>query len=389
MRPQSAFSLGFALLVSSVFLSACGLTFAPSVIDVSTPAASPVLTSMTYAERLSPVVMMTERRASHSATLLPNGTVLLAGGFQEDGRGHEPAIASAELYDPTTNTFTKTGNLQEPRSGHEAVSLPDGMVLVVGGWGASERLASAELYDPVTGHFQVTGHMAAPRAGLTATLLPNGTVLIAGGMPNSTTLQGVAEVYDPAKRSFTTTGSLQDARAAHTATLLDDGTVLLIGGSAGNDRILASAERFDPNTGQFTTVGTLHAVRHKHAAIRLPDGNVLVLGGADARDWQGKYSSTEIYDITSGTFREGPALQRERFKLAGAVVVLANNTILVGGGHRQLELFNPLTARFTTSQRLDNDYYFATVTPLNDGRVLVAGGYTPSIEATDHAWVYQ
>jgi hypothetical protein len=331
---------------------------------------------------------MTERRASHSATLLSDGTVLLSGGFQEDGRGHEPSIASAEVYDPTTNTFTKTGNLQEPRSGHEAVLLPDGLVLIVGGWGASERLTSAELYDPRTGHFQVTGRMAGPRAGLTATLLPNRTVLIAGGMQDTSTPQQVAEIYDPATRSFTTGGRMVEARAAHTATLLEDGSVLLIGGSAGNDHILASAERFDPNTGQFTAVGDLHAVRHKHAAVRLSNGNVLVLGGADARDWQGKYSSTEIYDMSSGTFMEGPALQRERFKLPGAVVVLANNTILVGGGHRQLELFNPLTARFTASQRLDNDYYFATVTRLNDGRVLVAGGYTPSIEATDHAWVY-
>jgi WD40 repeat protein len=330
---------------------------------------------------------MNARRAAHTATLLPDGNVLIAGGFREEGTA-EIAIASAEIYSPETNTFTPTGDLNEARSGHTATVLPDGKVLIVGGWGVRQRTATAELYDPQTGTFTVTASMLGPRAGMTATLLQDGRVLIAGGDSARNSFQWVAEIYDPGTNTFTPAGSLNSGRFAHTATLLKDGAVLVVGGSSGDDGVLSSAEIYDPTTGQFTFTGSLSQVRYKHAAVLLPDGNVLVLGGSNQDDWQGKYTSAEIYDAQAGAFTSAPDLNNERFKLAEAAVLLNNGNVLVGGGNRQMEIFDTSSRRFVLSQRLDNHYYFAVLTVLKDGRVLITGGYDPGIQPTDQAWIY-
>lgn len=129
---------------------------------------------------LSPTLKMNAERAAHTATLLPDGKVLIAGGFREEGTS-EVAISSAEIFDPATNTFTPTNDLNEPRNGHTATLLPNGKVLLAGGWNQHGRTATAEVYDPQTGAFEYTGSLMALRQGLTATLLHNGQVLIAGG----------------------------------------------------------------------------------------------------------------------------------------------------------------------------------------------------------------
>jgi WD40 repeat protein len=330
---------------------------------------------------------MNAQRAAHTATLLPDGKVLIAGGFREEGTT-EIAIASAEIYDPETNTFTPTGDMHEARSGHTATVLPNGKVLIVGGWGARQRTATAELYDPQTGEFSYTASMFEPRAGMTATLLKDGRVLIVGGDSTRNMPQLVAEIYDPDTNAFVPTGSLNSGRSAHTAILLNDGTVLVVGGSSGGDSVLSSAEIYDPTTGQFRLTGSLSRVRYKHAAVLLPDGNVLVMGGSNQNDWQGKYTSAEIYDATVGTFASAGDLNSERFKLADAVVLLNNGNVLVGGGNRQMEIFDTRSRRFILSKQLDNHYYFAVLTLLKDGRVLITGGYDPRIQPTDQAWIY-
>src|SRR5688500_8873242 len=174
---------------------------------------------------LSSPLKMNDERAAHSATLLPDGKVLIAGGFREEGTT-EVAIASAEIFDPVTNTFTPTSDMNEPRNGHTATLLPNGKVLLAGGWNQQGRTATAELYDPLTGTFEYTGSLMAPRQGLTAILLNNGQVLIAGGDSARNTPQLTAELYDPATETFTSTGTLKDGRFGHTATLLSDGKVL-------------------------------------------------------------------------------------------------------------------------------------------------------------------
>ncbi|MDQ3248097.1 MAG: hypothetical protein M3Q45_02700 [Chloroflexota bacterium] len=366
-------------LLASLLLTAC----LAKPVQIPAPQADPV-------GEVTPLVMtnMKVRRAAHTATLLSNGQVLLTGGFQEDGKGHELPITDAELYNPETNTFIPTGALNSARSGHTATRLPDGQVLIVGGWGRANRTANAELYDPATGQFVPTGSLAAERAGMTATLLKNGKVLIAGGEQTSSKPLLVAEIYDPATHSFTATSALNGDRSGHTATLLQNGNVLLIGGKASGDGVLASAELYDPATGVFTFTGNLHSVRHKHAAVGLQDGNVLVVGGSDERDWQGKYASAEIYNVAKGVFVQTAALNSERFKLADAVVLLDNGNILIAGGHRQLELFDAQLQQFTPQQPLQTAYYFATSTLLENGAVLIAGGYNGDIRVTDQAWIY-
>ncbi len=336
---------------------------------------------------LSPALMMNAERAAHTATRLQDGSVLIAGGFREEGT-REIAIASAEIFSPATQTFTPTGAMNEPRDGQTATLLPDGRVLLVGGWNLTSRSSTAELYDPQTGEFEYTGSLMAPRQGMTATLLKNGQVLIAGGDSAQHTSQLTAELYDPAARTFTPTGALNYGRMAHTATLLMDGSVLLAGGGAGNGEVLASAEIYDPATGQFTLTGEANLRRYKHAAVLLKDGNVLILGGSNEKDWTGKYDSAEIYDVKTSTFTKISSMRQKRFKLPDAAVLLSDGNVLIGGGDRQIEIFDAQSQTFVPAGTLDEDYYYPALTLLQDGQVLITGGYNRNILPSDKAWLY-
>jgi len=194
-------------------------------------------------ETWSPTGRLITPRAQHSATLLPNGKVLIAGGSTGYGNG---VMASSELYDPAAGTSTFTGSLGIPRYRHKAMLMPDGRVLVVGGFDRENNthpLASAELYDPASGTWTATGSLGSARGRFTATLLPNGKVLVAGGDDDTTTFSS-AELYDPASGVWTATGSLITARRFHSAALLPNGKVLMAGGYDGSNNILSSAELF-------------------------------------------------------------------------------------------------------------------------------------------------
>lgn len=176
---------------------------------------------------------MVQPRAFHTATVLGDGRVLVAGGFNSFGGGE---AIEAELFDPATETFTYTGSLAHPRGGHAAVRLDDGRVLVVGGMdGAWDYVPGAELWDPDTGAFGPAGALATPRMDHTATLLADGRVLVAGGVDGEGRRLDALEVWDPATLAFTPAGArLGAARAMHTATPLPDGRVLLVGGEDGS-----------------------------------------------------------------------------------------------------------------------------------------------------------
>src|SRR5437762_2574025 len=149
-----------------------------------------------------------------------------------------------------SGTWTATGSLGTAHASHTATLLPNGKVLVAGGVDYSGTLGSAELYDRASGTWMATGSLGNARAGHTATLLPNRMVLVAGGVDSSGHSAASAELYDPASGTWTATGSLGTARSSHTATLLPNGKVLVVGGEGGDTGgPLASAELYDPASG--------------------------------------------------------------------------------------------------------------------------------------------
>ena len=305
-------------------------------------------------------------RYSHTATLLRNGMVLVAGGFDSSLTG---VSASAELYDPASGTWTPTGSLNTARVLHTATLLPNGMVLVAGGLDSSllDVSASAELYDPASGTWTAMGSLNTARSEHTATLLPNGMVLVAGGHGALAS----AELYDPASGTWTTTGSLNTARSEHTATLLPNGMVLVAGGS--NSR---SAELYDPASGSWTTTGSLNTARQLHTATLLPNGMVLVAAGYNSN--HGFFASAELYDPASGTWTPTGRLNTAR--VLHTATLLPNGMVLVAGGQgapASAELYDPASGTWTITGSLHYRRYSHMATLLPDGMVLVAGGVVP------------
>jgi|HubBroStandDraft_6_1064221.scaffolds.fasta_scaffold130628_2 hypothetical protein len=267
----------------------------------------------------------------HTATLLKTGSVLLAGGFVNSVWDYGPATSynEADLYDSATGAFSGTGNMTANRGGHTATLLADGKVLIAGGADTDPTgtgLSSAELYEPTTGTFTPTGSMAVGRYLHTATLLQDGTVLIVGGALTSTTDPvATAEIYDPVTGVFTTTGAMATAREQQTATPLADGRVLIVGGttsSAGDTT--ATAEIYNPSTGSFSATGSMAEARSLHTATLLSSGKVLVAGGGNEN------STAEVYDPTAGTFSITGGMEIGRS--GHTATLLPNGSVLVAGG---------------------------------------------------------
>ena len=252
------------------------------------------------------------------AVLLDDGRVLVVGLSATD-----PRSAVAQIYDPASGAFRSI-----ERSGHEgqaAVRLADGRVLIVGQDLIGVGNGSAVIFDPASDTFSATGPAIVQRGlYVTATLLDNGRVLVAGGEPS-----GSAEIYDPKSGTFAPTGSLTTARDAFTATSLVDGRVLVVGGSDGGTGALASAEIYDPVNGAFALTGSMAAPRFGHVAALLPDGRVLVIGGGAGTQDRSTESTAEIYDPATGVFTPAPAPTTNR--LGATAVSLADGNVLVLG----------------------------------------------------------
>jgi probable HAF family extracellular repeat protein len=338
------------------------------------------------AGRFSTTGSASNARTLHSATLLPNGKVLVAGGFNPGG----PTIASAEVYDPNTGLFSATGSLNTARRDHTATLLPNGKVLIAGGR-LPPAYAGAEVYDPDTGRFTPTGSMSTPRANHTATLLSNGKVLVTGGLNAGATLAS-AELYEPNTGIFTPTGGLNTARATHTATLLPDGRVLIAGGDNGTTTAFASAELYDPDTGKFSTTGSMSTARTIHAATLLPPstvrphGKVLITGGGSNPTTGVPYlASAEIYDPDTGAFSPTGSMSSARWyhsaTLLPAYELRPHGKVLIAGGDMgrttvlaSAELYDPDTGHFSPTGSLITGRTSHTATLLPNGAVLFAEG---------------
>jgi hypothetical protein len=338
----------------------------------------------------------------YTATRLTGGKILIAGG--NDGTQY---LANAYLYDPETGIFTPTGSLRQARAYHTATLMQDGRVLIAGGMGSfawpgdpnatvkEQGVRWGEVYNPVSGAFEAlavdpahpgfpAGYMRSAHAQVGAdspgsgTLLANGQVLVTGGTDSGTNYSDVfdptsnqfdlsnivpdpqgsgwvlqdapnskptyegqssvtlddgrafltggvawastpqtrnqADVFSGSSQSFNPVGHMLTPRSLHTVTKLLNGKVLIVGGfdtylSAGNGwyfgRSTPTAELYDPATGSFSPTGSLNSSRAAHSALLLPSGEVLITGGLTG-DGTNTYlypKTVEIYDPASGTFR--------------------------------------------------------------------------------------
>lgn len=321
---------------------------------------------------------LTIPRVGHTATLLSNGKVLLAGGLS-----HGDYQTTAEVYDSATGIFSATGRLNYERNAHTATLLTNGKVLLAGGDEGFGPHKSAELYDPASGTFSATGSLASPRFSSTATRLPNGKVLIVGGdfSDDGNPFNAIAavELYDPAAGTFSTVGNLSGARFSHSATLLADGRVLIAGGFGSG--VLSSAQLYDPATGTISTTGSLLTKRYDHAAALLPNGKVLIAGGWTldvATSTTGPLSSAELYDPASGTFSATGSLARVRSN--PTATLLPDGSVLIAGGRDDgsnlstAELYDPVSGTFKAAGSPAIARSSHTATLLSSGKVLLAGG---------------
>jgi hypothetical protein len=279
--------------------------------------------------RWTAAASMSVPRVGHTATLLRTGKVLVAGGHMF-AASPSHVLDSAELYDPVTGTWSLTGTMGATRSYHTATMLPDGRVLVTGGLDALRTTATSEIYDPATGAWTLTGAMLTPRYWFDAAALPDGRVLVAGGYGED--ILATAELYDPVTGRWAATGSLNRPRLGLTLTSLDDGTVLAVRGSDSDDlgTMIRSAELYDARTGTWTMAGDSGFGSILHTATRLRSGDVLVSGGFGEASGTRYVALTVLYRPTTGEWiRVGDAPVPMN---AHAAALLADGQLLLVGG---------------------------------------------------------
>ena len=331
-------------------------------------------------------------RYEHSATLLDDGTVLIAGGINCPSAGPCSYLSSAEIYNPTSGIFTSTGSLSTARSA-PAVLLGTGKILIAGGYacdssGNCASLQSAELYDPVARTFSSAGSMTVSRSGQTMTMLGSGKVLVAAGenctSSTSCTSLNSAEVYDPVAGTFAATGSLTAARFTASAVRLTSGKVLIAGGFDGTN-YPAAAEIYDLVAGTFSTTGSLNTPRVSATATVLDNGSVLIAGGSTCGSPGCPTATTEEY-TTNGYFSYTtyPTGNMTVARFDQTATLLTNGSVVLAGGYDSCatlctsdsttEIFNPYAGSFTTSQSLSTGRSGHTATLLTDGAVLLVGG---------------
>jgi len=341
---------------------------------------------------------------------LSDGRILVVGGTDTTGvnGAAKTFYSTAEIYNPTTGTWTATGSLKTgARALHTLTIMWGGRTLITGGWNGKAALSSAEIYDLSKGTFSATGSMKYARSQHRATMLFDGRILITGGLDSSGNPIASAEIYDPATGTFSETkgGPMATARYAHRMSSVGDGKVLITGGFSAGGAASATCELFDPDPTKetFSTAASLVHARGNHSATELPTGEILVAGGNGG---SGVLDSTEIYDPDANSFSAGPTLTQAR--QSHGAWVLPNGLVLISAGNNDpsidwdiqtsflssTELYDLATDTFTTTGSKNNATSGGTSYPLWTGKLLVAGGgtnkaelYTPLMPGTIETWV--
>jgi len=320
-------------------------------------------------------------RSKHTATLLSDGTVLVAGGLT-DSLGNIVTTASAEIYHPDTGTWNLTSSMSAPRSRFTATLLLNGKVLVAGGSNNGFATSTSELYDFTTGLWTQTGNMNIPRLYHTATLLSDGRVLVTGGQSagdgNDNFVEKTAEIYDPGTGTWMLVDSMSRARYGHTAALLPNGAVLSAGGAGPRGDLVYTvrAEMFDPHSGLWKNVDALATPRGFHTAVLLNNGNVLVAGGLTLpANSPNRTTTVELFQTSSSkwVFTGSMAVPRSAGAYGGAL--LSDGRFFIAGGRTDTaELYSPNTGTWELLANMAVSRSFHTVTLLMNGTLLVTGG---------------
>ena len=351
----------------------------------------------------TPTNAMHVLRVGHTATLLNDGRVLVVGGGD----------ATAELFDPASETFSFTGPPVMGRLGATATLLSDGRVLIAGGLGLTAGpdgslplLNTAEIFDPATGTFSSTGTMVQGRRQHTATLLGSGRVLVTGGYFDHICFTASAELFDPVTGTFSSTGFMLSERSGHTATLVASGEVLMVGGSNGCAPDAADdppwdplfAELYEPESETFQRAGDMSTTRIHHAAVRLTNGKVLVLGGIpplqNLHTQPPHPSYAERYDRQAGAFSpiEGLTISFERYTatvMPSGIVLIVGGKNAAGASTTEVQLLDTSSGLLTPTGALGTARVGHTATLLQDGRVLVTGGTDANGNALATAELYK
>src|SRR6266851_1881534 len=346
-----------------------------------------------------------EGHVAHTATLLKHGRVLIAGGTDVYGVPR----ASSELFDPKVNRWTRAADMIHARASHATTLLSDGSVLVTGGETGLGifpigSLASAEIYHPTSNSWTVAAAMHLPRWMPSVIGLRDGRVLVVGGtnLAPGSLLPAVeeeqAEVYDPHSDSWAFAGSGLPPLSGQAATLMPDGTVLVTGGSTDMGFATVSAEIFEPATNRWQpTTWRMAKPRYGHTATLLPDGKVLLMGGYTPQpqsvggiDYPASelLTTPEIFDLRGNTWAPVGCSTIPRFE--HSATLLRNGTVLAVGSayasDADSQIFDPKNTWQWASTGLTMDRYLHTATMLADGRVLIAGGYGVGSPTT--TWIF-
>jgi N-acetylneuraminic acid mutarotase len=353
----------------------------------------------------APIPNLHDGHVAHTATLLNDGRVLIAGGARVDG----VARASCELFDPKSNRWVRAADMVHARAGHTATLLADGTVLVTGGQtGLSlfddQVLVSAEIYHPASNSWTAVAPMHARRRLHDAIRLHDGRVLVVGGTnlaagsPLPAAEQEQAEIYHPQLDRWLIAGTGLPPLSGEAATLMPDGSVLVTGGSSDSGFATTGAELFDPGANRWRpTTWPMATPRYGHTATLLPDGKVLLVGGYTTQQQVSGgvtypvselLTTSEMFDLRGSTgIRVGYSII-PRFE--HSATLLRNGTVLVVGSayasDADSQIFDPKNTEHWASTGLKMDRYLHTATTLVDGRILIAGGYGVGSPST--AWVF-
>ena len=303
----------------------------------------------------------------HTATRAGDGSVVVLGG----SRGGGVLSTSVDRFNPVTRTFSHIGDMATGRSGHRAVRLQNGRILVAGGQTGTSGAPFAELVDEQTGAVEAGGAMQVPRQRHTLTLLADGRVVAIGGLNRAN-----AEIWNPATRQWRlATGAMRHTREVHTATLLPNGRVLVAGGSSPADNY-TFAEVFDPATETFTPVagGATRRIAF-HEAVAMPDGSVLLFGG-ESLEGQAVVYSAAVWRFDPANVR---FVAERNLALPRTVMraVLRENEVLLVGGETVPPSTRPVAWRSDGERQLaalPAERLWHTATLLADGKLLVLGG---------------